>query len=144
VSDLTRLPFYDADVEAAGTPEPVSELRTAVRAADLLVLVTPEYNGSVPGLLANAIDWLSRPHRDAALRGTSVLVLSASPRPSGGARAAAQLRAVLTGIGASVLPTGLSVGAAHSRLSDEIDRQLVADLTGLLTDALEPAAQGAA
>jgi chromate reductase, NAD(P)H dehydrogenase (quinone) len=85
VSDLTRLPFYDADVEAAGTPEPVSELRTAVRAADLLVLVTPEYNGSVPGLLANAIDWLSRPHRDAALRGTSVLVLS----PSGGTRPAA-------------------------------------------------------
>jgi hypothetical protein len=51
---------------------------------------------------------------------------------------------VLTGIGAAVLPTGLSVGAAHSRLGDEIDRQLVANLTGLLTDALEPAAQGAA
>jgi chromate reductase, NAD(P)H dehydrogenase (quinone) len=82
LSDLTRLPFYDADVEAAGTPEPVAELRTAVQAADLLVLVTPEYNGSVPGLLANAIDWLSRPHRDAALRGASVLVLS----PSGGTR----------------------------------------------------------
>lgn len=145
VTDLTRLPFYDADTEAAGVPGPVAELRTAVQAADLLVLATPEYNGSVPGLLANALDWLSRPHRESVLQAKPVLVLSASPSPSGGARAATQLRAVLTRIGATVHPAGLSVPAAHSRLAaGNTDSQLVADLTGLLTDALDAPAQGAA
>ena len=145
VTELTRLPFYDADTEAAGAPGPVAELRTAVQAADLLVLITPEYNGSVPGLLANALDWLSRPHRESVLYGKPVLVLSASPSPSGGARAATQLRAVLTRIGALVLDGGLSVPAAHIRLTAEhIDPQLVADLTRVLTDALDAPAQGAA
>lgn len=145
VTDLTRLPFYDADIEAAGVPGPVAELRAAVQVADLLVLVTPEYNGSVPGLLANALDWLSRPHRDSALHGKPVLVLSASPSPSGGARAATQLRAVLTRIGAAPLPAGLSVPAAHSRLADDNpDPHLVADLTELLSGCLDAPAHGAA
>ena len=145
LSELTRLPFYDADTEAEGVPGSVAELRAAVQAADLLVLVTPEYNGSVPGLLANALDWLSRPHRDSVLDGKPVLVLSASPSPAGGARAAGQLRAVLSRIGASVLPTGLSVPGAHSRLAaEDLDPQLVADLTGLLADALDGPARGAA
>ena len=146
VTELTCLPFYDADTEAAGVPKPVAGLRAAVQAADLLVLVTPEYNGSVPGLLANAVDWLSRPHRDSVLHGKPVLVLSASPSPSGGARAATQLRAVLTRIGAAVHPVGLSVPAAHSRLAaaEDIDPQLVAYLTRLLADALDAPAQGAA
>ena len=145
VSQLTRLPFYEADTEAAGVPDPVAELRAAVQATDLLVLVTPEYNGSVPGLLANTIDWLSRPRRDSALHGKPVLVLSASPSPAGGARAATQLRAVLTRIGAAVLPTGLSVPAAHTRLTaEDTDPQLAAHLTGLLTHALDAPAQRAA
>lgn len=103
-----------------------------------LVLVTPEYNGSVSGLLANAVDWLSRPHRASVLHTKPVLVLSASPSPSGGARAAGQLRAALTRIGATVLPAGLSVPAAHFRLgASDPDPQTVADLTRLLDDALD-------
>lgn len=138
INDLVRLPFYDADLEADGVPGPVADLRTAVQAVDLLVLVTPEYNGSVPGLLANAVDWLSRPHRASVLHTKPVLVLSASPSPSGGAQAAGQLRAALTRIGASVLPAGLSVPAAHFRLgAPDPDPQTVADLTRLLDDALD-------
>ena len=92
VADLRRLPFYDGDLEARGVPQPVAELRATVTAADLVVVVTPEYNGTVPGLLGNAVDWLSRPARESVLRGKPMLVLSASPIPYGGVRAAGHLR----------------------------------------------------
>ena len=132
VADLARLPFYDADVESAGITAAVAQLRAATTAAALVVLVTPEYNGTVPGILGNAVDWLSRPPGQPALRGKPVLVLCASPTRYGGARAAEHLRAVLTR-GATVLPAGLSVPTAHQRLcADEPDAQVLADLTELL------------
>jgi chromate reductase, NAD(P)H dehydrogenase (quinone) len=142
VSDLDRLPFYDADLEAAGAPDGVADLRTDVTAADVVVVVTPEYNGTVPGLLGNAVDWLSRPPRQSVLRGKPVLVLSASPTPYGGSRAAEHLRAALARLGATVLPTGLSVAAAHRRLAPaHPDPQVVADLADLLTETLDSAPQ---
>src|SRR3982751_4388132 len=59
VTDLDRLPFYDADVEAVGTPPAVAELRSTVAAAaDAVVIVTLEHNFTVPGVLGNAVDWL--------------------------------------------------------------------------------------
>lgn len=138
VTDLDRVPFYDGDLEAAGTPTAVADLRTAVAAADLVVVVTPEYNGTVPGLLGNTVDWLSRPPRQSVLLGKPVLVLSASPTMYGGTRAAEHLRGVLDRIGASVVPGGLSVAAAHQRLqSAEPEPQVIADLAGLLTDSLD-------
>ncbi len=140
LTDLTGLPFYDGDLEAAGTPAAVADLRNAVTAADLLVLVTPEYNGTVPGLLGNAIDWLSRPPRQSVLRGKPVLVLSASPTRHGGIRAAEHLRGVLSRIGAIVQPAGLSVAVAHQRLGQpEADPKVVADLADLLAATLDPA-----
>ena len=140
VKDLHRLPFYDGDLEAAGVPEAVAQLRAAVTAADMVVIVTPEYNGTVPGLLGNAVDWLSRPPRQSVLRDKPVLVLSASPSPHGGTRAAEHLRAVLSRIGAAVVPAGLSVSAAHERLGPAgPDPQVVAELAQLLAEALDPA-----
>jgi chromate reductase len=137
LTDLRHLPFYDGDTEADGTPGAVADLRAAVSDADLVVVVTPEYNGTVPGLLGNAIDWLSRPARNSALQSKPVLVLSASPTPYGGARAADHLRTVLTRIGAHVHPGGLSVGAAHQRLNEQSDPQLVGDLAELLNHVLD-------
>ena len=137
-ADLDRLPCYDADLEAAGTPPAVAGLRASVAAADLLVIATPEYNGTVPGLLANAVDWLSRPPRQSVLRGTPVLVVSASPTPYGGTWAAEHLRAVLTRIGAAVLPAGLSVATAHQALgAGEPDPQVVRELADLLTATVD-------
>jgi len=142
VNDLTPLPFYDADLEAAGTPAAVVDLRAAVMAADLVIVVTPEYNGTVPGLLGNAVDWLSRPPQHSVLRDKSLLVLSASPTPYGGTRAAEHLRGVLARIGATVDPAGLSVAAAHQRLgSAGPDPQLLADLADLLATTLDPTPQ---
>lgn len=144
VADLTRVPFYDADRETAGAPRAVVRLRDAVATADLLVLVTPEYNGTVPGLLANAVDWLSRPHRRSVLLDRPVLVLSASPTPGGGSRAAEHLRTVLARIGASVHPVGLAVPAAHLRLGHgRPDAELAARLTALLDEAARRAARPA-
>ncbi len=103
VNNLTTLPFYDADLEAAGTPAAVVDLRAEVMAADLVIVVTPEYNSTIPGLLGNAVDWLSRPPHHAVLRDKALLVLSASPTPYGGTRAAAHQRLGSAGPDATTL-----------------------------------------
>jgi chromate reductase len=65
IATIRGIPLYDGDLEAAeGIPEPVAVLKEAIAAADGLILVTPEYNNSIPGVLKNAIDWLSRPPAD--------------------------------------------------------------------------------
>lgn len=76
------IPLYDADLEAAnGIPEPVSALKDAIAAADGVLLVTPEYNNSMPGVFKNAIDWLSRPPADIkrVFGGKPFAVIGASP-----------------------------------------------------------------
>jgi chromate reductase len=133
---LEHLPFYNSDVESVGAPEPVVALREAVDAADLVVFVTPEYNGTVPGLLANAVDWLSRPPRRSVLVDKPALVLSASPTRFGGIRAAEHLRGVLTHIGADVLDLRFSVPLAHDRLAAGSDSGMLTELHDLMTIAL--------
>jgi NAD(P)H-dependent FMN reductase len=64
IASIKGVPLYDGDVEARGIPEPVASLKERVVAADGLLLVTPEYNNSIPGVFKNAIDWLSRPPSD--------------------------------------------------------------------------------
>jgi chromate reductase len=116
---LTELPFFDQDSE--GTPPPaVQELRAQVAAADVVVVVTPEYNGTIPGLLGNAIDWLSRPYdgNPSALRGKPALAVAASPGGVGGVRALVSLRTVLGNAGAELLETTLSVPEVHLRLTE--------------------------
>ena len=136
VNNLAELPFYDADVEAIGIPPAVAALRGAVAAADAVVFVTPEYNGTVPGVLGNAVDWLSRPHGSSVLQGKRVLVLSASPSRFGGIRAAEHLRTVLERIGAVMLPGGLSVAAAHRHLGEPVDPDVARQVAGVLEQAL--------
>ena len=61
--DLKAVPLYDGDVEAAGDPQGVAAFKAAIRAADAVLFVTPEYNHGVPGVMKNAVDWASRPPR---------------------------------------------------------------------------------
>lgn len=137
-SDLDRIPFYNGDVEAAGIPAAVVELRKAVKEADAVVFVTPEYNGTVPGMLSNAVDWLSRPAAESVLRGKLVVVLSASPSRYGGIRAAEHLRTVLGYIGADVAPVGVSVPRAHQRLvKGTADPELAAEVARVLDQAID-------
>lgn len=82
IGTIRSIPLYDADVEAdEGIPRPVAELKEAIAAADGLLLVTPEYNNSIPGVFKNAIDWLSRPPADIkrVFGGRPVALIGASP-----------------------------------------------------------------
>lgn len=81
VASIRGIPLYDGDVEAQGIPAAVSELKEAVVAAAGVLLVTPEYNNSIPGVFKNTIDWLSRPNSDArrVFAGRPFAVIGASP-----------------------------------------------------------------
>ena len=90
--DLIDVPLYNGDVEAAGDPAAVAAMKDAMRAADAVLFVTPEYNHGVPGVMKNAVDWASRPPRSAALGGKPVGIIGASPGATGSARGQSQLR----------------------------------------------------
>lgn len=93
---IGTFPLYNADVQdASGFPGPVNELAEAIRAADGVLFVTPEYNWSIPGVLKNAIDWLSR-MKDQPFKDKPVAIQSASQGPLGGARMQYHLRMALT------------------------------------------------
>ena len=130
---LTVLPFFDQDLEPT-PPAEVAALRAAVADADALVVVTPEYNGTIPGLLGNAVDWLSRPYGAGALRGKPVVAVAASPGGVGGARAVVSLRTVLGNAGAELLGGPVTVDAVQERLDGGVD-ELVAEVAGALGTA---------
>jgi NAD(P)H-dependent FMN reductase len=85
IASIHGIPLYDADVEAQGIPAAVVELKEKVVAADALLLVTPEYHNSIPGVFKNVIDWLSRPAADAprVFGNRHVTLIGASPGPFG-------------------------------------------------------------
>ena len=92
IHELDGIPLYNGDIEAAGVPPSVVQLRDATRQADGLLIATPEYNHGVPGVLKNTIDWLSRPPRDSALNDKVAALMGATPGTLGTARAQSQLR----------------------------------------------------
>jgi chromate reductase len=135
IHDLHALPLFDQDVEEQGDPAPVVALKQAIDAADALLLASPEYNGGIPGVLKNAIDWASRSgtaRKSAALSGKRVCIVGASPGITGTVRAQDQLRLVLRRAGALVEPQSeVLVFQAHTKivdgkLVDERTRELLA------------------
>jgi chromate reductase, NAD(P)H dehydrogenase (quinone) len=125
IEELDDIPLFNADLDAVSPPEGVTRLRQAVQTADGLLLVTPEYNHGVPGVMKNAIDWLSQPLRQSVLDGKPTALMGASTGLAGTARGQAQLRQafVLTNTPAMLRPEVL-VGRAQDRF----------DATGRLTD----------
>lgn len=113
---LGEVPLYDEDVETDGTPAVVEELRAAVRSADAVLIATPEYNGSIPGQLKNALDWVSRPAGKSALTGKPAAVVGASTGMFGAVWAQAELRKVLGAMGGRVIEAELPVGHAKDLL----------------------------
>ena len=136
---LKELPPFDEDDE----PTPgaaVERLRTAIAGADALLVVTPEYNGSLPGQLKNALDWASRPRTRSVLGDKPAAVVGASPSPGGARSAQADGRRVLARAGVRVLDHALAVArvyehfdatgrlidpALHARLTDIVDALVV-------------------
>ena len=117
--DIGTLPFFNEDLEAAGDPEVVRRFKEAIRHANAVLIATPEYNGAVPGVLANAIDWASRPPGRSVLRNKPVAVMGAVLGKSGSANAQAALRGVLSRVGAVVVPDPQVLVPQASRLFDE-------------------------
>jgi chromate reductase len=115
---LRDIPPYDEDYDTENVPEAVSRLRDAVRDADAVFFVTPEYNSSIPGALKNALDWISRPFASNPLRYKPVAVIGASSGMFGAVWAQAELRKVLGSIGARVTEGEVAVGQAAERFDE--------------------------
>lgn len=98
-----NLPLYSEDIENAGFPEEVQKVKNTVESADGVLLVTPEYNRSVPGVLKNAIDWISRPYGASSFTDKPVGIVGSSMGPVGTAVAQSDLRSIMLFQGAKVL-----------------------------------------
>ncbi|MFD5077754.1 NADPH-dependent FMN reductase [Streptomyces sp. NPDC058371] len=139
VLDLRALPYYDQDLDVADGPAPVAEARRVLGSADALVISTPSYNGGAPGVLKNALDWLSRPWGDSALTGLPTALLSASPGPRGAADAQPGLRVNLECSGAVLIghpPLALGDVEALPRTDQGFADPSVVGLLEELTDAV--------
>ena len=140
VADISRIPLYNDDIRTAGEPAEVAALKAQVRAADAVLLVSPEYNFSVPGVLKNVLDWMSRPP-EPPFDGKPAAIMGASPGNTGTARAQYHLRQILVSLNALVINRPeVMIGQAASRfdaagkLTDETSRKLIADLLTALRD----------
>jgi chromate reductase len=147
--ELELLPPYNEDRDGPGAPEAVKRLRRLVAASDALLFATPEYNGSIPGQLKNAVDWLSRPRGQAALLGKTVAVVGASTSAYGGIWAQADLRKSLGIAGARVIEAELAVGHAgehlyaDGHLADAETRGRLAEVLADLRQVAQPLAAAA-
>jgi chromate reductase, NAD(P)H dehydrogenase (quinone) len=133
---LAALPLYDQDLDNGDVPQSVERLRTAWASADAILFATPEYNGSIPGGLKNAVDWASRPRQEAALMNKTVAVIGASTGQFGAMWAQADLRKVLGMAGARVVGDELPVTHAHEKF-DSSGRSLDGELFERLRLLLE-------
>lgn len=134
--ELASIPPFDQDL-ADLAPDAVERLKDEIAASDAILIATPEFNGSIPGQLKNAIDWVSRPLADNPARGKPVAVIGASTSSFGGIWAQRELRKVMGILGARVLDVELPVAKAHDRLADP-DAELrlgIAEVTAALAEA---------
>jgi chromate reductase len=133
---LRDLPQYDADEDTANPHSVVAQLRKAITDADVVLFSTPEYNGSIPGVLKNAVDWASRPKIGAALRGKPVAVIGSSTGQFGGVWAQADLRRVLGIAGARVVDKEFAIPKVHEIVDGDVDL-LDVERRSQLTELLE-------
>ena len=129
---LAELPAYDQDLEDLA-PDSVDELKAAIRTADAVLIATPEYNGSIPGALKNALDWVSRPIAETPIRSKPVAVIGASTGAFGAIWAQRELKKVLGLMGARVLELELPVAKADRALADP-DIELRAQLAAVMAE----------
>jgi chromate reductase len=140
---LAELPHFSEDLDLDPAPGAVGDLRAAVAAADAVLIATPEYNAGMPGLLKNALDWISRPWETHALRDKPVAVIGASTGLFGALWAQAEVRRVAAHLGARVLERELPIGQAHAAFADHgglHDDELAAALAGVVAELVAEAA----
>ncbi|CAM5735275.1 hypothetical protein [Streptomyces afghaniensis 772] [Streptomyces afghaniensis] len=146
---LAEIPFYNEDIDVEGSvPAAAAKLREAANAADGLLLFTPEYNGTIPAVLKNAIDWLSRPYGAGALSGKPVAVVGTAFGQYGGVWAHDETRKSVGVAGGKVLEdVKLSIPGSMTRFAEthpaddaEVAAQLTEVVARLHGHATEPAA----
>ena len=139
-ASLADIPLYNEDVKAAAFPAGVVRLQQAIASADAVLIATPEYNYSVPGVLKNAIDWVSRTDPQ-PFANKPVAIMGASPGALGTARAQYDLRKIFVYLDAHLLnKPEVMISAAHTRfdaegrLTDQATQKFVAGLLTALRD----------
>jgi NAD(P)H-dependent FMN reductase len=147
IASIRGIPLYDADLEAEGIPEAVAALKEKIVAADALLLVTPEYNNSIPGVMKNAVDWLSRPPADISrvFGGRPIALMGATPGVGGTSLAQAGWLPVLRTLGTSpwfggrlTVANAAKVFDADGKLIDETIRgRLLSFMKGFVAYADE-------
>lgn len=142
---LNDVPFYNEDLDNdADRPQAADALRAAAAGADAVLLVSPEYNGSMPAVLKNAIDWLSRPYGAGALSSKPAAVIGSAFGQYGGVWAHDEARRSLGVAGATVLDEArLSIGSSITRFA-ELHPKDDAEVSGLVTGVLIALAGAAA
>lgn len=116
------MPFYDADLEKEGMPKNAKQFRDMILKSDAVIISSPQYNASIPGVLKNALDWASRDENgqesDEAFAGKKIVIMSASPGKKGGAKGLVHLRAVLKDCGGEVLEKQVSIPSADQAFDE--------------------------
>jgi chromate reductase len=132
IFDITPIPLYNEDVRQQGLPPPVEDLRARIKAADGLLIVTPEYNYSIPGVLKNAIDWASRPPEQ-PFNGKPIGIMGASVGTHGTSRAQYHLRQCFVFLNGLVMngpevmiPQAQNKFDAEGKLTDQATRDFIA------------------
>ena len=119
VRTLADIPLYNQDHDGEAAPASVKDLKAAIAAADGLLVVSPEYNYGMSGVMKNAIDWASRPAYQSVLKGKPTLVMTVSPGTGGGMRAQGPLKQTLAGTLARLVPyPDIAVANAAERFKD--------------------------
>jgi chromate reductase, NAD(P)H dehydrogenase (quinone) len=138
IADISQIPLYNEDVHDAGDPAAVTALKAQIRAADAVLLATPEYSFSLPGVFKNTLDWLARPP-EPPFNGKVVAILGASSGLVGTARAQYHLRQVLQGMGSFVvnrpeifIREGANKFSATGELTDATTAKLIPELLDAL------------
>jgi NAD(P)H-dependent FMN reductase len=134
--NLHELPFYNEDLDGENVPSAAAALRDQVKRADRVLAVTPEYNGTMPAVLNNAIDWLSRPYGVGALKGKPFGVIGATPTPYGG-KWAHQDTARSAGIAGAVVVEDVTVSQSALEVDVLTDPEVLERLAGAVRTLAE-------
>ena len=144
LADLSEIPLYNEDIRTQGLPSSVQQLREQIKAADAIVIATPEYNYSFPGVLKNAIDWASRPP-DQPFDGKPIALMGATPGGLGTSRAQYHLRQVFIYLNGHVLNRPeVMISAAPTKFDNDgklTDESTVENLRKLLAALCDAARQ---
>ena len=130
------VPFFNQDLEGPDAPMPVTRLQSAIADADGVILFSPEYNGGVPAVTKNAVDWASRPRGEAALAGKPVMVVTATPGRHGGESGRTALAHTAGGAGGRVFHPTLGMASITRRMEERqfTDPEAEAELRDALAE----------